>query len=131
MFLALLDSGRREDLERVATGLLRMAAKRLPRDPKVVEAQRAWDEGLTDDRGVEVADRAYVVVRQMVEALDRFDQAGWAGGGEVLVCTAIRTVHPLAPPGFAQVGKLEGRPSVPGDSARVEPHRSLLGQSRT
>jgi hypothetical protein len=126
MFLALVDTGRQDQLTRVAEGLLRMAHKRMPRHRKVAEAQDYWDNGLRDDSNKEQADRVYLVMRFIADAIDKLPNKAWIGGGETLVCEAVRQLIPLAPGGFSRVGQLEGRSSAVPDSARTEPHRTTL-----
>ena len=126
MFLALVDSGKRGQLEEVSRGLLRMAAKRLPKSDQAARAQKYWEHGLLDERDQELADRAYLVIRYVSDALDKLPNQGWSGGGEVIVCTAIRVLVPLAPAGFSRVGKLEGSPGVPSSSVRLESIRAVV-----
>ena len=130
MFLALVDSGKADHLGEVARGLLRMAHKRMPGNGNVLDAQEYWDNGLRDDKDKELADRTYLVIRFVTDALDRLPNKAWDGGGDVLVCTVVRKLIPLAPPGFSKVGKMQGKPSAPSDSSRVEPYRSVFRSSR-
>jgi hypothetical protein len=126
MFLALVDTGKRSTLTHMAEGLLRMAHKRMPRHRKVREAQEYWDNGLRDENDKEQADRVYLVMRFIADAIDKLPNKAWTGGGEVLVCEAVRQLIPLSPGGFSRVGTLEGRSSATPFSARTEPHHTQL-----
>jgi hypothetical protein len=126
MFLALVGRGRDDQLGSVAEGLLRMAKKRLRGNEKVKAAVRFWKEGLRDEKNKEQADRVYLVMRYVADAVNDLPNQTWEGGGEAVVCHAIRSMIPLAPQGFSQVGKREGNSSQPSRSARIEPHRTTL-----
>lgn len=125
MFLALLDSGKAKDLGLIAEGLLRMVRTNMRGHPIAAEAVDYWRNGLRDqDRPEkEQADRAYLVMRYVGRAFDFYPQRLWPGGGEALVCAAIRHVVPLAPAGFRKVGRLEGNPAVQGESIHIESFR--------
>ena len=131
MFLSLVGADNDAPLARVAEGLLRMARKRMPRSEDVLLAVDYWSNGLRDDKDKEQADRVYLVIRYVVDAVDKLPGAERWGGGETLVCTAIRSLIPLAPSGFSCVGDLYGRASQPPDSVRVMPYHTSLrvGQS--
>lgn len=131
MFLALVERGKDDQLAQLAEGLLRMARRQLGAVSKVVSAEQYWAEGLRDEKNKEQADRVYLVMRFVADAIDTMPNRRWEGGGEALVCAAVRKIIPLAPQGFSQVGKREGNSSQPSLSARIVPHRTALRGSRS
>lgn len=125
MFLALTEAGKQKQLREIAEGLLRMAERHMREHQDVIDAREYWEHGLSDQQrpGKEQADRAYLVVLGVVSAFDAYPCPTWIGGGESVVCEAIRYVVPLSPPGFNKVGRLEGHPSAVPPDSMLEPYR--------
>lgn len=128
MFLALIDAGRKRDLCLIARKLLQAAEKRLPKAEATKQARFYWKNGLRDEDNPakELADRVYLVMRYVSEALDRHPSRLWPHGGEVAICQLVRSLVPLAPNGFRKVGSLEGSPGKQGISAQQIPHRAMV-----
>lgn len=114
MFLALHDSGRKEEIKTVARALLKLAEQHVPDEEATKQAREFWEHGMLEvllpgrkRKPKEVADRSYLVIRCVAKAFDRY--RALEDSGEIVVCSAIRRIQPLAPSGFRKVGSLNGK----------------------
>ncbi len=124
MFLALIDAG--EDLEPVADELVTLAKKHRRGSKYTKRAQNGLTNGLAAE---EAADRVYLALEAVVQAFDRAKkgEVRVPGGGESVVCIAVRRWFPLAPTGFRKVGSMVGNPKEPAEhAARVFPNKLTL-----
>ena len=125
MFLALHDKGK--NMERVAEALLMIAARYRPRSERTLQATQAFYEDLADEYN---SRPVYTVFTLVAAAIDeRVKPRAPAGGGNSVVCQAIRREFPLATKNFRKVGKQTGGPDQQSDSFCSDPVR-LLGLLR-
>jgi predicted kinase len=119
MFLALHDKGK--DMERVAEALLMIAARYRPNSERTRQATQAFYEDLADELN---ARPVYTVFTLVAAAIDeRVKPLAPAGGGNSVICQAIRREFPLATENFRKVGKQTGGPDQQGESSCSVPVR--------
>jgi hypothetical protein len=124
MFLALHDA--RKNLDSLTQHVLDLAERFRPRSENTALAREAWTEDLAEEAS---ARPHYMVWHYATRAFDEpVAPLPPPGGGEVLVCTVIRRIFPLAPTRFKKKGKLDGSPGVPSESARCRPNKTELRQ---